>query len=269
MRIPGFDHRKKTPTRSRLLDCRDGPPYSMADIRRELLPDLPASPPKPTPAPRVRSVPDRIPEGERNATLFSLACGLVNRGHAPDAVNQRLQRMNAERCQPPLCASEVDSIAANASARGSDHFAIIPHKLLDSPAWLSAAPAVHDVVLAAFRRHDGTGKPFALCHDDFANRPGFAKSETFYRHRNSAIQAGFLIVTSPASNSQTGRKPDLFTIAPKWLHQSANPKKGSWPQPHKGKPYIDKQVLADSEASRASGDEERERAHHEPKGKAA
>src|SRR6185312_3063255 len=103
-----------------------------------------------------RTLPDRIPEGERNTRLLSLAAGLVRRGFSAQAVNERLQRINAERCTPPLGANQVDTIAARAEGYGSEGFSMLPHKMQDSREWRELPPTAHDVILLAFRRHDGT-----------------------------------------------------------------------------------------------------------------
>ena len=190
-----------------------------------------------------RTLPDVIPEGERNATLLRLAAGFVRKGHGLQAVNDRLQKINAERCNPMLGADEVDGIAARAIGYGSEGFAMLPHKLLDSPEWKALAPRAHDIVLTAFRRYDGSNNGnIALTWDDFDGLPGFGKKDTFYKHRKRAVSAGVLLAVSEGRNKQTGKAPDLFGIADCWLpHDSASPKKGTLRQSQKRNPYIDKQ----------------------------
>lgn len=254
MRLPGFDHRKAAPFSVRLQSLReDVPPYSLAQIRQAFpLPAVVTLRPAPsdrTPSQSAtrRRLPDTIPQGERNAALFSLARGLVSKGHAADQVNQRLQRINAERCTPPLCASEVDTIAANACAYGSDGFARLPHALLDSPQWKASARSTHEIVLLAFRRFDGRNNGrIALTWADFEGREGFGKKAAFYTAREAAVTAGFLILGSEGQHSQTGRKPDLFAIASCWLPNSAWVRKGTLRMGTKGNPYIDKQVGGES-----------------------
>lgn len=176
---------------------------------------------------RQRRALNRIPTGERNNTLLSLAAGFVRRGHDVQAVNDRLQRINAERCMPPLGADEVDTIAARAVGYGSGGFATLPHKLLDSREWAELPPAAHDVVLLAFRRFDGTNNGnIALTWSDFEGREGFRKKDTFYNARNAAVAARILERTRQHHNTQTGRAPDLFAIAPCWLREGfASPEK--------------------------------------------
>jgi len=238
MRLPGFDHRKGRPCRSRIVTLRAGSAYSVADIRAAFGFDQ-----APAPAIKRRTLPNCIPEGKRNETLFSLARGLVRQGIDAAGVNQRLQRINAERCKPPLCATEVDTIAANASAYGSDGFAMLPHRLLDSPEWKTLPPATHDVIVAAFRIHNGSNNGnIALTWADFESREGFANKNTFYRHRNAAVKAGILLRASEGRSTQTGRKPDLFAISSSWLRGPSQVSKiAPCASIEKVHPYIDKQ----------------------------
>jgi hypothetical protein len=255
MRIPGFLHRKGKPFASQIVALCDALPYTLAAFRAAFGFTVPLPlPTTPKPPHRQRAhVPAQIPEGERNAALFNLARGLVQKGFAPAQVNGRLQRINAERCQPPLCAAEVDTIAANASAYGSDGFAMLPHKLLDSREWKALTPRAHDVILTAFRRHNGTGAAIALTWADFQGLPGFGKKRTFYKARNEAVQSEIIERGCEGRNTQTGRKPDLFQIAPQWLRLSPVPKREPCASTQKVHPYIDKQLIEENRARKAKG----------------
>lgn len=58
---------------------------------------------------------EKIHEGQRNAHLASLAGTMRRRGMSPAAIEAALIRENEERCEPPLCESEVKRIAASVS----------------------------------------------------------------------------------------------------------------------------------------------------------
>ena len=251
MRLPGFDHRKGEPFTSRIVTLdADREAYKLADLVGAL--DLTPAPVD-LPARKRRTLPDLIPEGERNGTLLSLAAGLVRKGHDAQGVNVRLQRINAERCEPPLCAPEVDSIAARAIGYGSDGFTLLPHKLLDSPEWRALSPPAHDVILAAFRRFDGGNNgDIALTWADFDGRPGFGDKQTFYRHRRRALGSGILRVTA-GRNARAGRTADLFAIADEWLPATPVCKSQPGPGMQIPNPYIDKQAVGveDSREGRA------------------
>jgi hypothetical protein len=57
--------------------------------------------------------PDVIPQGQRDATLTSLAGTMRRRGMSADAIFAALKVTNEKRCQPPLAEREVEKIAAS------------------------------------------------------------------------------------------------------------------------------------------------------------
>ena len=242
MRLPGFDHRKGEPFTTRIVTLdADRVPYRLAELVQAF--DLHPAPVA-LPVRKRRTLPDAIPDGDRNGTLLSLAGGLVRKGHDAQAVNDRLQRINAERCQPPLCASEVDTIAARAVGYGSDGFVKLPHKLLDSPQWKALTPLAHDIIVAAFRRFDGGNNGnIALTWADFDGRPDIGNRGTFYRHRKRALASGILRAANQGRNAQAGRTADLFAIADCWLPTSPVSKYAPGPSVENGYSYIDKQVV--------------------------
>ena len=217
MRLPGFDHCKGDPRGVRIVSMQERAPYAFAELKLALNVRV-------SNASSQRREPNRmakgIAEGERNAKLLSLAGGLVYQGLGESLVNDRLQRINAEHCQPPLCASEVDAIVARAVAYGSDGYARLPHRLLDSPEWKALPPAAHEVILTAYRRlgstnaHNGN---IELTWNSFRKLRGFADHKTFYRHRADAISSGILIETQRGKRTKDGATPSLFAIAPRFL----------------------------------------------------
>ena len=58
---------------------------------------------------------EKIPKGERNATLISKAGSMRRAGFSEDAIEAALQVFNEERCDPPLAAREVTTIAHSAA----------------------------------------------------------------------------------------------------------------------------------------------------------
>lgn len=222
MRLPGFLHRKHDPFESRIVSLREAPPYRLADFRQAFGFDdaTPVPHALPLPARPRGKLADAIPAGERNTTLLSLAAGLVRKGYGAQGVNDRLQRINAERCMPPLGADEVDAIAARATGYGSDGFAMLPHALLDSPAWLALPAASCAIVLAFYRRFDGSNNGrLCVSWSDFEGHHGIGTSRRFYRYLRLAVLAGFLIQTEAPRNRQTGRVPGMFAIPEPYLAQ--------------------------------------------------
>jgi hypothetical protein len=97
-------------------------------------------------------------------------------------------------------------------------------------------------VLTAFRRYNGFNNGnIALTWDDFKGRPGFARKATFYRHRRSAIESRILH-SRTGRNTQRGKRPDLFAIAPQWIRSPVAKLKpcASSENVHS---YIDEQLL--------------------------
>jgi hypothetical protein len=166
----------------------------------------------------------------------------VRKGYGAQGVNDRLQRINAERCMPPLGADEVDTIAARATGYGSDGFAMLPHALLDSPAWLALPAESCAIVLAFYRRFDGSNNG-RLCvpWSDFDGHHGIGTSRRFYHYLRPAVLAGFLTQTEPPRNRQTGRVPGMYAIPEPYLPKCQN---STWGQVSKRHTYIDKQLEA-------------------------
>nr|GAT45548.1 predicted protein [Mycena chlorophos] len=214
MRVPGFFHNKGEPFLSRIVNQHKAPPYAHEQMAEALGLGQGTS----APAAATTTLSTTILEGQRNDTLFRLARGLVHAGLEPAGVNQRLQRLNAERCTPPLCTSEVDDIAANASAYGSNGFVRLPHALLDSAAWKALPLYSLPIVLGAYRQlNDHNNGKIALPWSDFKGRHGLMRSATFYQYRTHAIDAGVLIQTEAGEITQQGKKPARFAIAPEFL----------------------------------------------------
>jgi hypothetical protein len=59
-------------------------------------------------------IPEKIPEGERNSTLLSVAGSTRRRGCTADEILPALLKLN-ERCEPPLPPTEVEQIAVSVS----------------------------------------------------------------------------------------------------------------------------------------------------------
>lgn len=64
---------------------------------------------------RPEPVPEKIPRGQRNDTLYKMACSLRGKSCSEKEITSLLQTMNAERCDPPLSDDEISQIAASAA----------------------------------------------------------------------------------------------------------------------------------------------------------
>jgi hypothetical protein len=160
---------------------------------------------------------DRIPKGERNKKLFRLARGFVQKGIDPAGVNDRMQKVNATYCTVPLCATEVDTIAASASRYGAKGCAMIPRELVYSQVWKQLPNAARTVVMLAYCRDDGSdGCTFALTETDFAGYSEIGSDNTLRKARRAAVASGILVPTAEPRSTQAGRIPAMYAIAPKW-----------------------------------------------------
>lgn len=233
MRIPGYLHLKAEPFQSRIVELHDFPRYQHAEFIRAFGIDT-AAPVGSKPVASATSAPTRpahklaatIPEGKRNSTLLSLAGGLARRGFVGGELNRRIQKLNAERCVPPLGTDEVDAICTRAAtAYGSIGFVILPHRMLDAPAWRDLSPPAKALVLAGFRRAGSPHGTFALPFTEFRGQPGFRADRGFYAARDEAIVAGFLTVHTQSRRTQQGCTAALFTISPDALNGSLTCKK--------------------------------------------
>lgn len=222
MRVPGFLHRKAEPFLTRIIELRDASHIAHADFVRAfgIDSDAPHSATVmrlPT-AHKRRTLPNVIPEGERDNALFDWACRLVRKGHDARVVNDRLQKINAERCLPPLDADEVDKIAAHAAGYGSDGWMRIPHELWDSPAFRALALPARMIVLTAFRRFNGANNGnIVLTHADCKDIPGCRDENAFLAHRAQLVASGLLIVSAGPRMTRNGKAPTLYAIPPQFL----------------------------------------------------
>lgn len=92
------------PAEDEISPCR-----ALVELYHETIPTLKDV----RPAQIARTVDARIREGERNATLASLAGAMRRRGASQEAIAAALQAENQRRCDPPLANVEVAGIAAS------------------------------------------------------------------------------------------------------------------------------------------------------------
>lgn len=227
LRLPGFEHRKGEPFTARIVALDESPPYTLAAFREAFgfvaTAALPAPRTHPQPRRQRRTLSDRIPTGERNDTLLSLASGFVRRGFNAQDVNGRIQKINAERCDPPLGADEVDGIVDRAIGYGSSGWAPYTHKLHDAMTAADLPNPSRLIVMTALRRYDGTDTGFALTHEDCRGIQGCRNEDRFLAYRQLAVDSGFLLLAKPHRMTQNGTVPNLYTLPTSYL--PANPTK--------------------------------------------
>jgi hypothetical protein len=119
VKVP-FGVHKKSGRRCVFIDS-DGQPYpdqlaALLDIQtvsalelNYLLEEFPVV--RAEPAKQSKALDTRIPEGERDRTLTSLAGTMRRRGMTPDEIFLALQAVNDSRCKPPLPEDDLQRIA--------------------------------------------------------------------------------------------------------------------------------------------------------------
>ena len=60
------------------------------------------------------TMPDKVGKGQRNETMYKLACSLQARNLPDSVIKTSMSAANAEMCDPPLSASELDKIVESA-----------------------------------------------------------------------------------------------------------------------------------------------------------
>lgn len=211
MRLPGFLHRKGTPFRTRILEIEQRPRYTLTEIVEGFALTRSANEPQ-KPALSVAAKDDRIPEGVRNDRLFQSARAFINNGLDLDGVMDRVQKINATRCDPPLCATEVDAIVRNAAGVPPKGGFSIPYAVFDSDAYRGLSHGARTVLVAAYRRRTVSGVAnISLPFRDFSKE--FRRAGTFYRARKEAVEAGFIRLVRDAKWTSSGvKEPDLFQV---------------------------------------------------------
>ena len=76
--------------------------------------------------------PGRIPEGQRNTTLASMAGSMRRPGFGQGAITDALLRENRERCDPPLSDKEVEDIARSIGSYPAGSTPIDSTRMVDS-----------------------------------------------------------------------------------------------------------------------------------------
>ena len=209
MRLPGTMHHKHEPTPCELLAIHDLPRYSRAEVVEAFGMATPEAPKKS----KLTVLDGSVPEGERNATLFQLARGFVNKGLPAEEVLQRIQKVNALKCAVPLCAKEVDAIVASAVSHGPSGFLNLPLQVVDSLAYRQLSHPARSIAVAAYRRYNGENNgEIALPFSEFGVE--FSRRQTFYKARKELEASGLLkLVRKRRYDEWAGRKPDLFEVA--------------------------------------------------------
>lgn len=201
MRLPGFLHHKGAPFQTRLVTCEMAP-LTWRELDEAF--DLPD---------RMR-LPDTIPAGSRNNTLYALARSAARKGVPEPEQLAKAHQVNALQCEQPLDASEVTQIVSSAYSRPVHGVASIPLAVLDGEPYKSLDDAARTLLVLAYRRADSFGD-FTLPHSEL--KAWFPRKDTFHAIRKRAVASGLLVVTQPAAKAMPrkgrGPRPGFYRLA--------------------------------------------------------
>ncbi len=184
LRLPGFNHNKKTPTLTKILETNDIPKYSSEEFYKALDIDLNVT--------NWKSQ-DLILKGSRNNTLFSQAIGFVNKGLDPSVILERIKVINQKRCSPPLPEQEVISLIRNALNYPPNGSVSISYEIFDSPKYRKLSS--NSKALDLFARRVAKNKldaEFSLTATDL-DSIGLGNAKTLAKALNGLVDSGYLI----------------------------------------------------------------------------
>ncbi len=195
MRIPGFNHNKGNPYKSRIISIEEHSRYSLDEILSAFPVDLTLS------SNRLDTT-KKIYEGGRNNFIFEMTNSFLSKGFPPEGVLEKILSANMRRCEPPLPESEIRDIWR----RGCEHrpannplVAIVNDskitQLRISTRWL---------YLIAKTREYGTSEPFSLTLKD-CKEQGITQRQRKYG-LEELIESGILLEVRPYQSGIKNKK---------------------------------------------------------------
>ncbi len=183
MRLPAFLHHKHpTPFYSKLLKCEGELVWPWRALASGLSLPMPMA------------LPDKIPEGERNSTLFNLAVAAAKRGVPEDTERVYLKTINEERCAPPLTDIELSTLVCSAYKYREEGRWGIPWKLMDDARFIALKPGPKLLLLLLYQRAQTSDTlAFPILWQDFKNH--FARNTTFKDYRNALVKSKLILLT--------------------------------------------------------------------------
>lgn len=211
-RLPGFFHRKQagSPFQTRIVSLEQGRRYSVDEVSAAFpCAAEPAAAQSQGARTRYR-MPDQIVQGQRNTTLYAIARQMVNKCIPLSEANKRLQAVNAKRCDPPLCATEVDDIVASAFAKPADVRPPSPLELMLSEKVRALSSGAFRLFQhAVYQAHTVRNGELEI---DPAHLPECMSLKHGYRFRRQLIAAGLIEPVRNATYNELGRECALFRI---------------------------------------------------------
>jgi len=161
-----------------------------------------------------------IPEGERNDTLTSIGGTMRSHGKERKEILAALKRENKRRCDPPLPAGEVESIADSVSqykkgnATKARRLVCFERDLILSRAYSELSGKAHHLLSLLYARRqveEGrivNNKEIMLTYAEAEKKHGISKDQ-FTRARDQLVEKGFI-------NIMKDTCPALYEISNRW-----------------------------------------------------
>lgn len=203
MRVPGFLHHKTdNPFQSRLISCES-----------ELVWDWPVLADA-LGLPHAMKLPEVIPKGERNSTIFDLAAKAAKRGIPKESQLERLRTVNSERCQPPMLEAEITGIVDRAYSNASEGLLLIPLKLLADERFTGLDPGPKALLMLSYQRIAAKRTAqFPILWPDF--KVHFPRENTFKTYRKALVKSGLLSLArqAPKFKGMGKPQPNFYSLA--------------------------------------------------------
>lgn len=202
-RLPGFIHNKRQSVVSQLIRCEDRP-LTWAEMVDAFG------------LTHHTILPNTVPEGERNNTIYKLAKAARAKGVPFEAQLAKARLVNSRRFASPLSEQELARTVANAYSGAQAGDLRIPLEVHDHPEFMALSYPAQIIVGLAYRKLDGFNNGnFSLPWSEYKER--FPREASFEKWRAEAAASPFLRVTfkSPKrTKGQTGKpKPNLYALA--------------------------------------------------------
>jgi hypothetical protein len=238
MRLPGFLHQKGTPYRTRLLHCDDDAPRYMRAQMVEAFALKPPQAAQARPTASASVVPfvpigkeGQIAKGDRNRTLFALACGWRDNGLARQEAEARLLKTNTTRCVPPLPDAEVrDIVKSTYSVPARAGFARLPYWVIDSAKFKALPTNAVKLLLIAMRQFNGRNNGnISLPHEGLKSYgKGLADPKAVRSAIRALRAAGLLRITRPPVWRDGGKTKRCALYEITFLKNHAQPDDADW-----------------------------------------
>jgi len=187
MRLPGFLHNKSTtPFRSRILSYEPDRRWNWDELSEGLG------------ISGKLKLPCKIPQGERNITLFNLAASGALSGMPKEERLASLLKINIERCEPPLGEKEVRTLVDSAYRNPPAEAMKVPIALLADKGFLSVGSGAKLLMILTYQKlvRKPKNSQIPMLWKDYKQH--FPRENTFKAYRKELVKKKLILRTKRA-----------------------------------------------------------------------